>query len=517
VRRASAGFGFAAGALALATGLAGCAQGNPGDRAAGASHQRTTTTTTTTPPTTTTTSLLAVTDPPVTPITWTSCNGDLQCGNLVVPLSYTDPGNGQTISIAVARHPAEVPADRIGSLVIDPGGPGVSGVDDMANELSVLSPGLLDDFDIVMFDPRGVERSDPVTCGETPGSPPTPLPDPVPTTPSEQSATIASFRQYADACQNASGTVLPYVGTVDAARDMERLRIALGDSGLSYMGQSYGTLLGLTYASMFPTHVHAMVLDSVIDPALTLNQLTEGQADGFEASLQAFFSWCAGTSACPWHNGADPTNTLLAQIASSEANPVPAGGSRTAGAGELYDALLEGLYSETDWSELGDALAADVAGNGAPVVTMSDHYNENGSSNGDDAAVAIDCLDHPASQDLGAYSYLADLFKASAPVFGPLLAWGEASCAVWPAPPTRTVGPVSAKGSPPILVVGTTGDPATPYAWAVNVAHELSRGVLLTRDGVDHVAYFYSTCVRGYVEAYLVSGATPASGTTCTS
>jgi hypothetical protein len=260
-----------------------------------------------------------------------------------------------------------------------------------------------------------------------------------------------------------------------------------------------------------------MVLDSVIDPALSFNQMTQGQANGFEASLQAFFSWCGGTSACPWHTGADPTGSLQAQIASSAAGPVPAGNGRTAGAGELYDALLEGLYSRNDWSELGDALAADAAGNGAAIVALSDRYQQNGSSNGSDAAEAIDCLDHPASHDLGAYSYLAAVFKAAAPVFGPLLAWGEAACAVWPAPPTRPVGPVSAAGAPPILVVGTTGDPATPYAWAVNVAHELQRGVLLTRDGVDHVAYFYSACVRGYVQAYVVSGTTPPTGTTCAS
>jgi pimeloyl-ACP methyl ester carboxylesterase len=458
-----------------------------------------------------------VTNPPIAAISWAPCNGDLQCGTLVVPLDYRDPGNGQTISLAVERHVAEVAADRLGSLVIDPGGPGVSGVDDMANELSVLTPGLLDDFDIVTFDPRGVDRSDPVTCGETPGSPPAPLPDPVPTTPSAQTALINMFKQYAQACQKASATVLAYIGTADAARDMERLRIALGDSGLTYMGQSYGSLLGLTYASMFPTHVRAMVLDSVIDPALSFNQMSQGQANGFEASLQSFFSWCAGTGACPWHTGADPTDTLLAQIASSAATPVPAGNGRTAGAGELYDALLEGLYSQNDWTELGDALAADGAGNGAQIVAMSDRYQQDGSSNGSDAAEAIDCLDHPASHDLGAYGYLATVFKASAPVFGPLLAWGEAACAVWPTPPTRTVGPVSATGSPPILVVGTTGDPATPYAWAVNVAHELSHGVLLTRDGVDHVAYFYSACVRSYVQAYLVSGTTPATGTTCAS
>jgi pimeloyl-ACP methyl ester carboxylesterase len=457
-----------------------------------------------------------VTDPPITPISWTPCNGDLQCGTLVVPLDYRAPGNGQTIAVAVERHVAGTPAARVGSLVIDPGGPGVSGVDDLANELSVLTPGLLDDFDIVTFDPRGVDRSDPVTCGETPGSPPVPLPDPVPTTSSAQTALVNNFRQYAQACQKASTAVLPYVGTVDAARDMERLRIALGDSGLTYMGQSYGTLLGLTYASMFPTHVRAMVLDSVIDPALTFNQMTQGQANGFEASLQAFFSWCGGTSACPWRTGADPTGSLQAQINASATSPVPAGNGRTAGAGEVYDALLEGLYSRNDWSALGDALAADAAGDGAAIVALSDRYQQNGSSNGSDAAEAIDCLDHPASHDLGAYSYLAAVFKASAPVFGPLLAWGEAACAVWPAPPTRPVGPVSAAGAPPILVVGTTGDPATPYAWAVNVAHELQRGVLLTRDGVDHVAYFYSACVRGYVQAYVVSGTTPPTGTTCT-
>jgi pimeloyl-ACP methyl ester carboxylesterase len=497
--------------LIAAAAAAGCANSPAGNRAAGASrdHRH--------PTTTTSTTTVTVTDPPITPITWTPCNGDLQCGNLTAPLDYADPKNGQTISIAVARHVANVPAERIGSLVIDPGGPGVSGVDDMANELSSLTPGLLDDFDVVMFDPRGVDRSDPITCGETAGGPPAALPNPVPNTASAQATTIAGFRQFAADCEKASGKVLPSIGSVDAARDMERLRIALGDSGLSYMGQSYGSLLGLTYASLFPTHVRAMVLDSVIDPALSFNQITQGQANGFEASLQSFFSWCAGTSACAWHTGADPTSTLLAQIASSASTPVPAGSGRAAGAGELYDALLGGLYSRADWPELGDALASDAAGNGEQIVAMSDDYNKNGSSNGSDAAVAIDCLDHPVSHDLSAYSSLADLLGTSAPVFGPLLAWGEASCAVWPAPATRPVGPVAAPGSPPILVIGTSADPATPYQWAVNVAHELQHGVLLTRDGVDHVAYFYSPCVRNYVQTYFVSGVTPPAGTTCSS
>jgi pimeloyl-ACP methyl ester carboxylesterase len=432
-----------------------------------------------------------------------------------VPLNYAESG-GPTITIAVERHPAEDPAARIGSLVINPGGPGVSGLDDMANELSVLTPQLLDDFDVVMFDPRGVERSDPVSCGETPGAPPSTLPDPVPTTPAQQATTINGLKQYATACEIASGTVLPYVGSVDVARDMDRLRQALGDAGLTFMGQSYGSLLGLTYASLFPTHVRAMVLDSVIDPALTFNQITEGQAQGFEGLLNAFFSWCASDPMCPWRPAGDSTGALLAQIAASASSPVPAGNGRVAGAGELYDALLDGLYARSDWPQLGDALAADAQGDGAQIVAMSDHYNANGSTNGSDAEVAIDCLDHPVSHDLPAYAYLAAVLKASAPVFGPLLAWGEAGCAVWPDPPTRAVGPV-APGAPPILVVGTTNDAATPYAWAVDVSRELRQSALLTRDGDEHVAYFYSSCVRAYVQSYLVSGVTPPSGTTCTS
>jgi pimeloyl-ACP methyl ester carboxylesterase len=471
-------------------------------------------TSTTHPPTTvlTTTTFTL----PVAPIDWTPCNGDLQCGTLTVPLNYAKPG-GATIGIALERHLAKDPAQRIGSLVINPGGPGVSGIDDFANELSVLTPGLLDYFDIVTFDPRGVQRSDPLTCGETPGAAPTELPDPVPQTPAEIAANLANDKAFAADCEKASGALLPYVGTVDVAEDLERLRIALGDSQLTFMGQSYGTLIGATYAEMYPTHVRAMVLDSAIDPNLTFNQLTLGQAEGFEGVLDDFFSWCAATPSCGWRPAGDPTTSLLAQIASSATKPVPAANGRVAGAGELYDALLDGLYSSTDWPTLGAALAADAAGNGSAVVGMSDSYNADGSTNGSDAGLAVDCLDHPASKDFTAYPYLADVFKANAPVFGPLLAWGEEACAVWPAAPTRKVAPANAPGSPQILVVGTTHDPATPYQWAVNLAHELPHGILLTRDGDDHVAYFYSSCVRDYVQTYLVTLAAPPSGTVCPS
>ena len=420
---------------------------------------------------------------------WSPCsNGGLQCGTLVVPLDYARP-SGPTIPIAVARHPAEDPAARLGSLVIDPGGPGVSGIDDMANELSALTPQLLDDFDIVLFDPRGVERSDPVSCGVATGSGPA---DPAPSTASEQAATIKGLRAFAAACEKNSANVLPYVGTVDVARDMDRLRQALGDSGLTYMGQSYGTLLGLTYASLFPTHIRAMVLDSVIDPALSFDQITEGQADGFEGVLDAFFSWCAGSAACPWRPSGDPTTALLALLTSAqrhrhraEGAAWRAPGSSTTRCSTRSTPSRIGRSSVRRWRPTPPATARPSSPSrttttpaAAPTQTTPPPPS---------TASTIPC--RTTWPRTGA---LAFSLSASAPVFGPLLGWGEAGCAVWPVPPTRKVGPVAAPGAPPILVVGTTNDPATPYAWAVSVAKELDHGVLLTHDGDDHVAYFYS-------------------------
>ena len=465
-------------------------------------------------PSTTTSATTAPPPLPITPIAWTACNGVLQCGTLIVPLDYAHP-EGATIGIAVERHLALDPTTRIGSLVINPGGPGVSGIDDFVNELDTLTPQLLDDFDIVTFDPRGIQRSDPVTCGETPGTTSGPLADPVPQSAAAQTSMIANMRQFGADCEKASGAILPFVGTVDVARDLDRLRQALGDTGLTYMGQSYGTLLGAIYAQLFPTHIRAMVLDSAIDPALSLSQLSLGQAEGFEGVLDSFFTWCAGTPTCAWRPAGDPTTALLALLAQSRTRPAPAGDGRTAGPGELYNALLAGLYAASDWPELGNALATDTAGNGADVVAMSDHYSMDGSTNGADAGEAIDCLDHPASKVLGAYSELATVFAQSAPVFGPLLAWGEAGCAVWPVPATRTPAPATAPGSPPILVIGTTHDPATPYAWSVSLAGELSKGDLLTVEGSDHVSYFYSACVRADVQAYLVTVTPPPVGATC--
>jgi hypothetical protein len=267
---------------------------------------------------------------------------------------------------------------------------------------------------------------------------------------------------------------------------------------------------------MFPTHVRARVLDAAIDPAMDSDTYTLDQAKSLEAVLNDFLAWCQGSSSCPWRPTGDPTSALLALIAQSRQQPIPAGNGRSAGPGEIYDALLAGMYAQSYWPSLANALGEAAAGNSSVVLSMSDGYRQNGSTNGSDAAEAIFCLDHPVSLDTSSYPALATSVGSQAPVFGPLLAWGLLTCAVWAAPPTRSPAPASATGSPPILVTGATKDPATPYQWAVNLAHELQHGFLVTWQGENHVSYYYSACVRNIDQAYLISGTQPPPGTVCT-
>jgi pimeloyl-ACP methyl ester carboxylesterase len=445
-------------------------------------------------------------------LSWAPC-GSLQCAILDVPLDY-GAVRGPHIGIALSRHLASEPAARIGSLVLNPGGPGESGLLNMGKDLSLLPAGVLARFDVVAFDPRGIGKSSPVSCsGDTYNGP---TPDPVPQTADARAVLVTSDRAYAAACVHTSGALLlAHVGSVDVARDLESLRIAVGDRGLTYLGLSYGTLLGATYAGMFPTHVRAMVLDGAIDPSLTTADLAAAQSAGFERALASFFSWCSSSGGCVWHPGPNARAAFDGLAAAVRAHPI-AVGSRSVGPTEFYTGTFGTLYAVSFWPSLGRALAGLAAGNGSGMLGLYDSYEHAGdpSFNGD-ANSAITCLDHPVSRDLSSYPALAAAAAANAPDFGPLFAWGAVECAVWPVPFSRTVAPVHAAGSPPILVVGTTQDPATPYAWAQALASQLSRGVLLTRVGQDHVAIFYSSCVRGYDDVYLVSVVAPPAGTVC--
>jgi pimeloyl-ACP methyl ester carboxylesterase len=484
--------------------------------------------TTTTAESTTTTAAPSTTTaprPPATPATspgglaWKAC-GSLQCANLVVPRDYADPG-GPTVTLALARRTARIPANRIGSLLFNPGGPGNSGVDALPGELRALTTTIQNRFDIVSWDPRGIGRSAPVRCSDAKAQPGggggggSTL-DPAPMNDADRQALADAYRAAGEACLRHSGELLRHVGTNSTAEDVERIRIALGEEQLTFIGHSAGTLLGAVYADRYPHRVRAFVLDGPIDPSLTLDQMTLAQAHGFESALRSFFAWCDQTATCKWRPGnPDRTAALLALMDRIRQEPLKASQNRIVGVDTFVSGVMSRLTARSRWASLGDALAAAERGDGSPLATLASNYQNAGASNAADARQSILCLDHPAPRDLAAYPSLAEAAGAQAPVFGPIFTWAALSCGMWPVPATLLAKPVRAAGAPPILVVGTTGDPATPEGWARALAGQFERGVLVLRRGADHVAYYYSACVRRLVDAYVVDGRPPASGTVC--
>jgi pimeloyl-ACP methyl ester carboxylesterase len=501
-------------AVVVALVVSGCDGGHVAQRARPSSSSATTGTTTTTSAPTTTTTTLA----PPPPLAWERC-GRFECSTLVVPLDYGQSG-GTMIRVAVIRSRATDPARRIGSLVINPGGPGESGYALIARDVGLLPGRVRQRFDVVEMDPRGVGRSGAISCtvpgSDAAGRGATGIgPDPAPSTPAAVDVVVRSNTAYAQACAKAAGSLLPHVGTADVARDLDQLRRALGDERLTYLGLSYGTLLGATYADLFPTRVRAAALDGAIDPALPMDQVQLAQARSFEDALDAFFAACV--PGCGWRPNGDPATALAALFDRLRVRPLDAGGGKLAGPAELYAALLSRLYSPSRRASLASALAAADRGDGSAIRSLADTYQGRapGATINADAANAINCLDHPVPRDIGALQARAAAAAARARVFGPILIWGGVVCAVWPAPGTRAVRPVRAPGAPPIVVVGTIADPATPYAWARSLASQLERGVLVTKEGSSHVALFSSGCVRAALDSYFVDLAPPPSGTRC--
>ncbi len=410
---------------------------------------------------------------------------------------------------------------KIGSLLFNPGGPGESGVDYLPYVVAAMPAALLSRFDIVGFDPPGVARTAPITCLDNAGLAQYFQVDPAPSTPAGFDALLAAARTLAAGCEARSGAELPYVSTADAARDMDVLRAALGDSKLTYLGFSYGSLLGATYADLFPTQVRAMVLDGVLDPALPSIAEANEQASSLEDQLQQFFAWCASQSSCPWKPAGSPMAAFESLLSEVRASPLPARQtSRRLGPAQFLYGAASALYSTSSWIDLAQSLQAASHGDGAGFLELFDSYTHRGAdgsySNLLEAEPAVNCLDTPAPS-LAAIESDAPAAAAAAPVFGLLTLYGLAGCIGWPVPATGRVAPIRAAGSPPIVVVGSTGDPITPYRWAQSLATELEHGVLLTRVGDGHTAYQYSSCIRGDVDQYLISLAVPPPGTRCAS
>jgi len=439
-----------------------------------------------------------------------------RCDTLWVPLSYADPSLG-TVPTAVVVVPARNAAERIGSLLVNPGGPGESGVQFVEDDFSIFTT-LNQRFDIVGFDPRGTTGPDAVSCVGTDALDHDIEQDPlVSGSPTAEADLVASTLAFDDGCRLHSGWLLPYLGTVNAARDMDALRAALGDSRLTYFGFSYGTALGATYASLFPTHIRAMVLDGDLDPSLSYMEQSVDQGASFEASYDEFVSQCQAESGCPL--APDPNaviTTLLSQLA---ANPVQAPDGQTVGRGTAISALVAAMYDPGSWGGFYVALADAAQGNVAPLQSLVNQYTGRGSQGYDpstNAEVAINCADHSVPEDLADYDAMALSVETSEPHFGQDEVYSVLSCAFWPVH-GPAAAPLHVTGAAPILLVGATHDPATPYAWSVSLQQQIAGSVLLTRDGYGHTSYVFSDCVQGAVNAYLVGLTVPAAGTTCAS
>ncbi len=473
----------------------------------------------TTEPETSTTPTL----PAVRPVSWKACTGvegpqGYDCAQLEVPLDYAHPA-GRKISIALARKPAT--GTKVGSLLMNPGGPGVSGVDSFGYLVSLVSDSVASHFDLVSFDPRGVGRSAPVRCLTGPQLDQFIQLDPAPTTDSGFRQLLAATRSFDRRCQARSGPLLPFVGTINAARDMDEIRAAVGDAKLTYMGFSYGTFLGATYADLFPGHIRAMVLDGALDPSLDPISNNIEQGAGFDQELNAFFAYCRSYLLCPWKPGRDLHGAYERLMARIVAHPLPTRGGRTLGPGEAFLGVAQELYDQSTWPALAGALAQADAGDGSALLQYADQYTQRSPSgaygNAFEANNAISCVDQPWPRDPAALREAAVRARQRAPEFGVANLYGALTCTGWPAAPTSQPHTIAAAGSPPIVVVGSTGDPATPYSNAQALAGQLQQGVLLTRVGEGHTGYRSSGCIRDHVDSYVVELAVPPAGIRCPS
>ncbi|MGW1990965.1 alpha/beta hydrolase [Embleya sp. NPDC001921] len=471
-------------------------------------------------------------------ISWKACEDDpatskkneseFRCGTFKVPLDYTAP-DGKSLDIAVMRHPAAKPDQRIGSLVLNPGGPGGSGQDFVKYGFAEFDGVLHDRYDILGFDPRGVAAGSPVRCLDDKARDERNAQD-SPHDPVERKAHgERSGKAFSAACQDKSGDLLPFVGTRNAARDMDVLRGAVGDDKLDYLGVSYGTYLGSLYAEEFPDRVGRLVLDAVVDPAADKLDAAVDQTIGFERSFRAFAADCAARKGCPL--GGDPDRA--AEIGADFLDKLQDNPLRTASEGRRLTSSLGWagakslLYGdkETSWKYLREALTVAMIGkDGSALLFYADRYlgrdDKGHYDNGSDSRAAIRCADGaaPAPSPEAVQRVLAKL-KADAPLFSKDTVASDIEgpgCEFWPYQTPEKPHVIRAEGAAPILVVGTTGDPATPYAASEKLAKDLAHGTLLTLEGEGHGAFGRSKCVDANIIAYLVDGSLPAAGTRCT-
>ena len=453
-------------------------------------------------------------------LNWSECTDGFECASFSVPIDYANPGDG-ALQIAVIRKLAS--GSALGSLILNPGGPGGSGIEYTTYAEFVISDTLRENFDIVGFDPRGVGQSTPVQCLNDEQTDEYVALDGSPDNQTEIDQAVAMSTLFADSCANNSPEIFAFLDTVSATRDIDILRALLGDEKLNWLGKSYGTFLGATYADLFPEQVGRMLLDGGIDPTLTNEQLSLGQALGFELALSRFVDDCATRSDCPLSaGGAAGVLQVSDLLIDLDAAPVSLDDGRlfTQAMGTL--GVVGSLYDKQfGWPELRTNLGLAFAGDFSGLVNSVDFYTGRGfdgtyKDNSTDAIAAVNCLDRPDRASVEKTVSLARDWKLLAPNFGEYLAWSNVSCSYWRAQATGVPKQITAPGTPTILVVGTVNDPATPFAWSQALAAQLSSGVLLTFDGDGHTAYYQgSKCIDEIVDNFYLTGEAE-SGIVCT-
>jgi pimeloyl-ACP methyl ester carboxylesterase len=462
------------------------------------------------------------------PARWTPCpdvwqgtfeqappNVTFDCATVNVPQDWTAPANGKTFGIAIVRGRTTGQRDRVGSLLINPGGPGASGIDYAVYRSVFLPAEITRRFDVIGFDPRGVGKSAPVKCFSDGDLDANFGADPDPAADKDFNGAVALSRRLAQECGDKYGESLRLFSTEQTARDMDAIRIAVGDRQLSYLGYSYGTLLGAVYAELFPTNVRALVLDGAVDPTVSSEAAAEEQAIGFERAFSNFTTWCkSNADKCPI--APDARAAVVAALQTARSSPVQEKG-RTATAGWVFTAVVSSLYSESSWRLLASAMDNLRKGQPSDMFGLADAYADRDSaghySNLFDANAAINCTDDDQTTSIDHLRALQSAWRAKYPLFGAPMAL-NLICAQWPGkhdpfPAGRAVG------APPIVVVGTIGDPATPYEQAGALAKMLGAGTVVTWQGQGHTAYPKTRCVTDAVNRYLIDLKVPATGMTC--
>lgn len=455
-------------------------------------------------------------------LTWSKCYDNFECTYLQVPIDYSNIKAGQ-FKLHVLRLKAANQRRRIGSLVINPGGPGASGVDYAYNAEYIFGPSLLAKYDIVGFDPRGIGGSAPIHCLTNSQTDASFAADSKPDNQKELDTLVAQMREYAARCESKTSDILHY-STADSARDMDLLRSALGEKKLNYLGVSYGTYLGTLYADFFPDKVGRMVLDGAISPLVTSTEQNLMQAIGFDTALNAFIADCYTRSDCVLQRPAAAARLqFIALFQGAAKKPLATSKGRSVTESLVVVGTASALYDPaTGWPQLRAALKRAQTGNGNNFLALADEYaqrNADGtySNNEIDAQFVIDCLDWKGPRTTAEIVNEAKVFAAKAPVFGPYLAYSGLSCQFFPK--LTIASPVIKKiSTTPILIVGTTRDPATPYRWALDLHSTILNSRLITLNGDGHTGYGHgSSCVDGAVDHYLLTGIPPAQDLTCTS